>query len=255
MAQRASISTPPPEAPVPPLEAVAPERRPWWSLRHRGRAAWMVHLILLAVFAVLAAIAHSLRADRLDVWVTDQLQRPHLIDAPLQLVSWIGYTPQEIVILGAISLFVFALGYRIEAAFLVVSALGANIVGLIVKDVVARPRPSAPGVHVLRHVGGYSFPSGHVLTYVAFFGFLAYLAYVEPSNAWVSRLGLAMCIVLLVLVGPSRIYLGAHWASDVIGAYLLGGIWLSAILRTYVAWLEHHDPHPRRSNREAISPQ
>jgi membrane-associated phospholipid phosphatase len=253
MARRAPISTPPPETPVPPLEAVAPERRPWWSLRHRGRTAWIVHLVLLAVFAVLAAIAHSLRSDRLDVWVTDQLQRPHLIDAPLQLVSWIGYAPQEIVILGVLSLIVFAVGYRTEAIFLVVSAIGANIVGEIVKDVVARPRPSAPLVQVLRHVSGYSFPSGHVLTFVSFFGFLAYLAYVEPSNPWVSRLVLAVCIVLLVLVGPSRIYLGAHWTSDVIGAYLLGGIWLSVILRTYVAWLEHHKPGPRQSSGRTVS--
>jgi membrane-associated phospholipid phosphatase len=246
MARRAPISTPPPEPPVPPLEAVAPERRPWWSLQHRGRTAWIIHLTLLAVFAVLAAIAHSLRSDRLDVWVTGQLQRPHLLDAPLQVVSWIGYAPQEIGIVGGIILLVFAVGYRIEAAFLSVSVVGSSILGEIVKDLVARPRPSAPLVHVLRHVGGYSFPSGHVLSFVSFFGFLAYLAYVEPSNPWVSRLVLALCILLLVLVGPSRIYLGAHWASDVIGAYFLGGIWLSIILRAYVAWLAHHDPHPRR---------
>ena len=238
-------AAPPPESPIPPLQKVAPERKPWWSLRHRGREVWTVHLILLAVFAVLAAIAHSLRADRLDVWITDQIQRPGLLEAPLQAVSWIGYTPQEVVIIAAIVLLVFALGYRVEAVFLLVSVIGSNILGALVKNLVARPRPSAPLVHVLHHVGGYSFPSGHVLTFIALFGFLAYVAYVEPSNPLVSRFVLIPCLILLILVGPSRIYLGAHWASDVIGAYLLGAIWLSVILRVYVAWLAHREPKDR----------
>ena len=48
---------------------------------------------------------------------------------------------------------------------------------------------------------------------------------------------LAPCLTLLILVGPARIYVGAHWASDVIGAYLLGIVWLSASPRLYDAWL------------------
>ena len=46
------------------------------------------------------------------------------------------------------------------------------------------------------------------------------------------------CLGLLLLIGPSRIYMGAHWTSDVLGAYLLGGLWLSVVLRAYVAWLD-----------------
>ena len=43
---------------------------------------------------------------------------------------------------------------------------------------------------------------------------------------------------MLLLIGPSRIYMGAQWTSDVLGAYLLGGLWLSVVLRAYVAWLD-----------------
>jgi len=194
-------------------------------------------LVILAIFAVLAAAAHWLRADRLDVWITDQIQRLHVLDGLLWLVSWIGYTPEEIVILGVIIAVVFAVGYRVESAFLLISVLGSNLLGLLVKDLVARPRPNAPSVQVLHHVGGYSFPSGHVLTYIAFFGFLAYLAWVEPRNPLVRGVVIVPCLALVILVGPSRIYEGAHWASDVIGAYLLGFVWLSVILRAYVAWI------------------
>ncbi|HVA91346.1 MAG TPA: phosphatase PAP2 family protein [Chloroflexota bacterium] len=232
----------PHNTPAAPLQAVAPEKRSWWSLREYGRRIWTVHLVLLAIFAILAVIAHSLRADRLDVWITDQIQRLTVFDGPLQLVSWFGYTPQEIVILGAIIALIFAVGYRVESLFLLISVVGSNLIGALVKNLVARPRPGAPAVHVLRHLGGYSFPSGHVLTYISFFGFLAYLAWVEPRNSLVRGIVLVPCLALLILIGPSRIYVGAHWASDVIGAYLLGVVWLSVILRLYVAWLARGAP-------------
>ena len=107
----------------------------------------------------------------------------------------------------------------------------------------ARPRPGNP-VHVLQHAGGYSFPSGHVMSYVAFFGFLAYVAWIQLRPTPVRALVIAVCVALVILVGPSRVYLGAHWASDVIGAYLLAGLWLSVMLRRYVAWLDRLSAQP-----------
>jgi len=204
-------------------------------------------MVILVIFAALAGAAHWLRADRLDVWITDQVQRLHVLDGLLWLVSWIGYTPEEIVILGVIIVLVFAVGYRVESLFLLISVVGINVLGGVVKDLVARPRPNGPSIQVLRHVGGYSFPSGHVLTFIAFFGFLAYLAWVEPRNALVRGIVLVPCLALVMLVGPSRIYEGAHWASDVIGAYLLGFVWLSAILRAYVAWIARGAPEAPRA--------
>ena len=82
----------------------------------------------------------------------------------------------------------------------------------------------------------------HVLAYISFPGFLAYPAWVEPRNSLVRGLVLAPCLTLLILVGPARIYVGAHWASDVIGAYLLGIVWLSASPRLYDAWLARGAP-------------
>jgi undecaprenyl-diphosphatase len=87
------------------------------------------------------------------------------------------------------------------------------------------------GVRMLRHMGGYSFPSGHVVTYVAFFGFAAHLAGIDVHSPTLSWLIILPCAGMIALVGPSRIYLGAHWASDVLGAYLLGGLWLGLVTR------------------------
>src|SRR6266851_8457071 len=130
----------------------------------------------------------------------------------------------------------YALRYRVEATFLLLSVAGAGILEWLVKLLVHRPRPAGPDVHVLTHVGGFSFPSGHVVSYMALFGFLLYLAWIALRSPVLRWGTVSLCLLLLVLIGPSRIYLGAHWASDVLGAYLLGGVWLSVVLRAYVAW-------------------
>ena len=219
-----------------------PARFPWWSLRHRGREAWTVHLVLLSCFAVLALVAHGLRADGPDLWVTEGLQGQQRLDGLLRAVSWIGSSPQDLAIYGALIFAVAALGSRRGAAFLLGAVLGATVLYWVVKALVRRPRPGDPHVHVLTHLGTYSFPSGHVVTYVACYGFLAYLAWIEVRLPIVRWAIVAACLALVVLIGPSRIYLGAHWASDVLGAYLLGGLWLSVVLRTYVAWVEVPQP-------------
>lgn len=207
----------------------------WWSLQHRGRVAWAIHLLLLACFAVLALVAHGLRADRPDLWATEGLQGQRGLDGVLRAVSWIGSAPQDLAIYGALILAVAALGARRGALFLLGAVLGATALYWVVKTLVRRPRPSDPHVHVLSHLGTYSFPSGHVVAYVACYGFLAYLAWIEVRQPLLRWGAIAVCAALVVLVGPSRIYLGAHWASDVLGAYVLGGLWLSVVLRAYVA--------------------
>lgn len=217
-------------------------RPPWWSLRHRGRMAWTAHLALLALFAGLAVIAHALRADRPDVWVTGRIQSWHSLSGLMHVVSWLGSAPQSVAIDAGLVGGLWALRARVEAGFLLLAAGGGTLLDALVKVLVGRPRPGGPGVEVLGHVGGYSFPSGHVVNYVSLFGFLAYVSWTRLRGRRLRRTIPAVCLALILLVGPSRIYLGAHWASDVLGAYLLGGIWLSAILRAYVAWVEVPQP-------------
>jgi undecaprenyl-diphosphatase len=101
------------------------------------------------------------------------------------------------------------------------------------KILVARPRPSPVLVGVWSDIQSGSYPSGHVMYYVEFFGFLIFLI---ASGAVLRRhkwLALSCLGGLVVLVGPSRVYLGAHWASDVLGALLGGTGWLILMIATY----------------------
>jgi len=90
-------------------------------------------------------------------------------------------------------------------------------------------------VEIIQASGGNSFPSGHVMSYVAFFGLLFSFGLILFQGKYWWRIAvLIISVLLIVLVGPSRIYLGDHWASDVLGAYLLSGILLGVALWMYL---------------------
>jgi membrane-associated phospholipid phosphatase len=88
-------------------------------------------------------------------------------------------------------------------------------------------------VHVFDTLGSYSFPSGHVMFYTGFFGFIWFLAFTLLKISWKRTLLLVIFGSLVLTIGVSRIYLGEHWASDVVGAYLLGSLVLIGVIQFY----------------------
>lgn len=170
-----------------------------------------------------------------DLRVTLAMQRvrpPGLTELMLA-VSWLGFRPQMPLIAVGVVTGLLWRGLRIEAAFAFLAF--ASYLLNIIKELVQRPRPAADldGIVVVFTVGGSSFPSGHTLTYTIFYGFLAYLAYtlVRPNAA--RRALLALLLGVIALVGPSRVYLGQHWFTDVLASYLLGSALLVALLTAY----------------------
>jgi undecaprenyl-diphosphatase len=112
------------------------------------------------------------------------------------------------------------------------SLLGAILLYDLVKSLVARARPPAR-LDVGYTFSGFSFPSGHATESLAVWGMLAILA-----SAVLRRrryMPFLLAIVVVSLVGASRIYLGAHWLSDVLGGYALGGLWLSLLMAVMLA--------------------
>src|SRR5262249_12444414 len=100
---------------------------------------------------------------------------------------------------------------------------GAGALQLIAEGAVGRPRPN---------LAAWGFPSGHVLSLVVYFGLMTYLLATSTAARSRRRLGYAGCVVIVLAVGFSRLYLEAHWVSDLAGgltlglAYLLATIWL-----------------------------
>ena len=148
-------------------------------------------------------------------------------------VSWPGFWPQSSIITGLVILLILGFGMQWEALVVLIAGLLSTGLNLLVKDLIQRPRPAATLVHVLATLTDYSFPSGHVMFYTAFYGFILFLAFILLKPSIKRTLLLAFFGLLVFLVGISRIYTGEHWASDVLGAYLLGSLTLVGILQLY----------------------
>ena len=93
-----------------------------------------------------------------------------------------------------------------------------TIINLILKFIIQRPRPS--GFNII-YESGYSFPSGHSMISTAFYGFLIYLVYKNMKNKVLKFVLMSLLFFLIVMICISRIYLGVHYASDVIGGFCI----------------------------------
>ncbi len=157
----------------------------------------------------------------------------HWLDVLMLFVSGLGFNPLSYLFSGLIILFLLVVGLRWEATSLLFATVGVSLLGAVVKIIVHRQRPSPELVNVFSPLNDFSFPSGHVLLFTAFLGFLLFLIYTLTPHSWVRTLGLVALGALVALVGVSRVYLGQHWPSDVIGGYLLGSLWLALTIYLY----------------------
>lgn len=106
---------------------------------------------------------------------------------------------------------------------------GGGLLDAVLKLVIRRPRP--PYAAAFLHHYSWSFPSGHAMESLIGYGMLAYLLIVMIPGTPARRLGIVLCTSLLVLaIGWSRLYLGVHYFSDVVGGYAAGVLWLSACI-------------------------
>lgn len=206
------------------------------GLRRQRVALFQAGLVLAAgAFALLTFLVKTRPSLALDLQITKVIQS---LDAPLfawlmYLVSWPGFSPQAMIITGLVVSLIYGFGLRWEAVTTLSAALSSTALNVLVKNLVQRPRPLPDMVNVLATLNSYSFPSGHVMFYVSFFGFIGLLAYSLLKPSFQRSLLLIFLGGLAVLIGISRIYLGQHWASDVLGAYLLGCLTLAANIQFY----------------------
>ncbi len=219
-------------------------RRPWYSVLFQTRSLLGLYLILLLLFGALTFLVHVHPLLPVDIAITQEFQenRSPWLRTFMVAVSYLGnalWLFVGLILLAAATLWILRL--RLEAVVLASICLTSSLLNILVKLLVARPRPAQPLVTVLQYASGKSFPSGHVMSYVAFWGTLFTFSFIlfHGKHWWRVTL-LLVSGLFVILIGPSRIYLGDHWASDVLGAYLLGGLWLWTCLWIYKKLKEHH---------------
>jgi len=190
-----------------------------------GLAANILLIVLVSLFPILS----------LDIFISQKFQAHGHVLFPfaMKMVSVFGQPTIAVATVILVSMIFFLLAQHTEAIFLLFT-FPADGLSFLLKNIIHRPRPGEPLVLVEAQAGGYSFPSNHVVHYVVFFGFLFVTMFVvKKLPKWLRLLVAFGCLILIFSVSLSRVYLGVHWTTDVLGGYLTGFILLFFILYFY----------------------
>lgn len=136
--------------------------------------------------------------------------------------------------------------------FFLIAVGGGGLLTLLLKNLYERERPSInPEIDAI----GFSFPSGHSMGSVIFYGFVMYLVLRSSRSELFKGLAISMMGVLVVLIGISRIYLGAHFPSDVLAGFIAGAIWLilSILALEWIQWQSKSSVRPVRDIRDFLA--
>ena len=104
-----------------------------------------------------------------------------------------------------------------------------TVLNQLLKRILQRPRPTE--FRIIEETG-YSFPSGHSMVSMAFYGYLIYLIYKYVENRYVKWISIVLLSILICTIGVSRIYLGVHYTSDVLGGFLVSISYLILFIST-----------------------
>jgi undecaprenyl-diphosphatase len=192
-------------------------------------AGCVAAVVVLYAFAWLAYEVLQQQTAALDTWSLQLLQRvgPAQLTRAAEAISWFG---SELVwVVGLVLLGVLAWQRRWGAAVtLALVAGGAQLLNDVLKEVFHRARPES--VQAIINAQQFSFPSGHAMVSMAFYLYIAYLTW-RLVHGWRWRGLLIVGLILLVLlIGLARVYLQAHYLSDVLAGYLAGFLWTDAVI-------------------------
>ncbi|HET6723398.1 MAG TPA: phosphatase PAP2 family protein [Chitinophagaceae bacterium] len=200
-------------------------------------------LLTLATFsAIIALIVFSIRKPirkhkPIDMMIFDRIKpRVNSINNKIMLfITFLG-KHQFLIPANLILIFYFIVvkkqtWFSIRVITIAISSL---VLMLLLKQLFQRKRPLSP---LLKAARGLSFPSGHAIMAVTFYGLLIYILQHTITIDWLKWILFILVFALIILIGFSRIYLRVHYASDVLGGFIIGLLWLLISL-TVLKWLE-----------------
>lgn len=179
---------------------------------------WLICFICLFCFLLLAEDVFTKEIIQIDDIVYKFIASHFISNSLTPIVKIITFFGSATwIVIFTIVLFVIIRNKR-QNILLGTNLCIVTIINQILKYIFKRSRPTE---FRIIDESGYSFPSGHSMVSMAFYGYLIYLVYKNIKNKYLKWILIVVLSILIVLIGISRIYLGVHYTSDVLGGYLL----------------------------------
>ncbi|WP_338556300.1 phosphatase PAP2 family protein [Paenibacillus sp. KS-LC4] len=191
----------------------------------------LLAVVCFVLFILIGLTFQTPFVKMMDQWLIHYIQA---FEAPswtsiMKFLSFIGSV--NVVIISSVPIILFLLFVwksRRETLLFLIAVFGSALLNAGLKLLFQRARPSLNAI--ITEVG-YSFPSGHSMNAFTFYGILTYLCWRHIPSEQARKWLLAFSSIMIVGIGLSRIYLGVHYPSDVVGAYLISLVWLIAVIQ------------------------
>lgn len=208
------------------------------NLKRQLTMAFVISLLSLIGFSCMAILISRQQIVSFDSTVISYVQglESPPLTAVMKFFTFIGSTASVAVLTVLALLFLYVvLKHRAELILLVAAVLGANLLFITLKLFFHRARPD---LHRLIEVGGYSFPSGHATNACTMYGILTFLLWRHIPTRLGRTILIVISTIMILAIGISRIYLGVHYPSDIIGGYCISMFWLTMLIWFYQRYKE-----------------
>lgn len=177
--------------------------------------------ISILVFLLLLLSLNTIESQRFEHFVSDYIQsfRTKELTQIMKFISKIGDFIGYSIIIFILGVYLLFKRKAIILAHILAIILTSAVFNIILKAIINRPRPYG---NSLVNVTFHSFPSGHAMSAITFYGLMIYLIFKFIKNSPSKIFLCSICIVMILLIGISRIYLGVHYPTDVIAGYMAG---------------------------------
>lgn len=233
------------------MTSVEPER----AARRFGIRAVLAFVAVLIAAVPFGAIVLLLREkvgwlERIDLRTAQDLhnfdERHHWFVTTMRVITNSGAPMTWIVVLSLVTVWLLWRRLFRLAVFVAVTGLGSSLLNDTIKALVGRTRPVL--ANPIATATGKSFPSGHTQSAIVGYGILLLIFLPVIGRRWRPAVA-AVATVMVLLIGFSRIALGVHYVSDVVGGLLIGGAWLLALAAAFSAWRRERNLPPSDLDR------
>ncbi|TCS81290.1 phosphatase PAP2 family protein [Tepidibacillus fermentans] len=207
-------------------------------MKQNKNFSWVFGIGLLLIFGLIAAFVSMDKVQWFDMpiihWV--QFFESPTVTTFMEFFTFVGSGKIVILIIILISIFFYTfLKHRTELVFFILVMLGSHLINKGLKLLFHRQRPS---FHQIVEEIGYSFPSGHSMAAFTLYATISFLLWKHIQSRTGRVLMIFFAVVMILAIGISRIYLGVHYPSDVLGGYFASGAWFVFCVTIYQWYLE-----------------